>query len=91
MGVNARSQNFYIPKKLETANFNSWQKVRDFLFLNGTIHHVVVEGAVSGNSFIVFNPLIVWNNPFEVDDPFTEKPVGWFAQAKTENCNRVKF
>ena len=23
-----------------------------------------------------FNPLIVWNNPFRVDDPFTEKPVG---------------
>ena len=38
-----------------------------------------------------FNPLIVWNNPFEVDDLFAEKPVGWFAQAETENFPRVKF
>ena len=45
---------------------------------------VIVDGAVSSN------PLIVWNNPFGVDDPFTEKPIAWFAQAKTENCPRVK-
>ena len=32
-----------------------------------------------------FNPLIVWNNTFGVDDPFTKKPVDWFAQAETEN------
>ena len=31
------------------------------------------------------------NNPFGVDDPFKEKPVGWFAQAETENCPGVKF
>ena len=37
---------------------------------NGTIHHVIVDGAVSSN------PLIVWNNPFGVDDLFTEKPDG---------------
>ena len=32
-------------------------------------NYVIVDGAVSSN------PLIVWNNPFGVDDPFTEKPV----------------
>ena len=31
---------------------------------------LLVDGVVS------INPLIVWNNPFLVDDPFTEKPVG---------------
>ena len=36
-------------------------------------------------------PLIVWNNPFGVDDRFTEKPDCWFAQAETENCPWVKF
>ena len=30
----------------------------------------MVDGAVSSN------PLIVWNNPFGVDNPFTEKQVG---------------
>ena len=29
----------------------------------------MVDGAVSSN------PLFVWNNPFGVDNPFTEKPV----------------
>ena len=28
------------------AYFNSQQKVRNFQFLNGTIHHVIVNGAV---------------------------------------------
>ena len=28
-------------------------------------------------------PLIVWNNPFGVDVPRTEKPGGSFAQAET--------
>ena len=32
----------------------------------------------------LFNPLIVWNNPFGGDAPLTEKPGGSFAQAKTE-------
>ena len=45
----------------------------------------MVDGAVSSN------PLIGWNNPFGVDDPFTEKPFAWFAQVETENCTRVKF
>ena len=39
----------------------------------------------------LFNPLIVWNNPFGVDVPLTEKPGGWFAQAETENFPRVRF
>ena len=42
-------------------------------------------------SFNVFNPLVVWNNPFGVDVPLTEKPGGLFAQAGTENCPRVNF
>ena len=42
-----------MPKQLEIANFNSQQKVEDFLFLNGTIHHVIVEGAISSNPLIV--------------------------------------
>ena len=33
----------------------------------------------------ISKPLIVWNNLFGVDDPLTEKPGGWFAQADTEN------
>ena len=49
------------------------------------MHHVIVDGAISSN------PLIVWNDPFGVDDSFTERPVAWFAQAETENCPRVKF
>ena len=44
----------------------------------------MVDGAVSSN------PLIVGNNPFGVNDPFTEKPVTWFEQAETGNCPRVK-
>ena len=28
----------------------------------------------------LFNSLIVWNNPFEVDVSLLEKPGGWFAQ-----------
>ena len=48
-GVNGRSLNFHILKKLEMANFNSEQKVKDFRYLNGTIHH----GAVSNNPLIV--------------------------------------
>ena len=36
-------------KKLEIANFNSPQSVQDFQFLNGTIHHVTVDGAISSN------------------------------------------
>ena len=44
-----RERNFHIPKKLEIANFNSQQKVQDFRFLNGIIHHVTVDGAVSSN------------------------------------------
>ena len=38
-----------------------------------------------------FNSLIVWNNPFGVDVPLTEKPGSSFAQAGTENCLRVIF
>ena len=75
-----RSRNFGIPKKLEIANFNSSQKIQDFRFLN-----VMVDGAVSSN------PLIVWNNSFGVDNPFTEKPVALFSQAETANCPWVKF
>ena len=56
-------------KKLEIANFSNSQKVQDFLFLNGTIHHVTVDGAISSN------PLIIWNNPFGINDPFMERPV----------------
>ena len=52
------------------------------------MHHVIVDGAVSSNPL---TGLTVWNNPFGVDDPCTEKPVCWFAQAETENCARVKF
>ena len=47
------SQNFHKPKKLEIANFNSSQKVPDFRFLNGTINHVIVDGAVSSNLLLV--------------------------------------
>ena len=61
-------------KKLEIAN--SSQNVQNFRFLNGTIHNVTVDEAISSN------PLIVWNNPFWVDDPFTEKAIAWFAQAE---------
>ena len=32
----------------------------------------------------LFNPSIVWNNPFIVDAPLKEKPGGSFAQAKAE-------
>ena len=32
----------------------------------------------------LLNRLIVWNNPFRVDAPLTEKPGGSFAQAETE-------
>ena len=49
------------------------------------MHHVIVDGAVSSNR------LFVWNNPFGIDDPFTEKPVGWLAQEEIENCPRIKF
>ena len=35
-------------------------------------------------SFHIFNPLVVWNNPFGVDVPLTEKPGGLFPQAGTE-------
>ena len=52
---------------------------------NGTIQHVIVDGAVSSS------PLIVCNNPFGVNDPFMGKPVVWFAQAETGNCPRVKL
>ena len=31
----------------------------------------------------LFNSLIVWNNPFGVDVPVTEKPGDWFVQAET--------
>ena len=31
------------------------------------MYHAIVNGAV-------FNSLIVWNNPFGVDVPFSEKP-----------------
>ena len=53
-------RSFQIPKKLELANFNSYENSQDFPFLNGAIGHVIVDGAVSSN------PLIVWNNPFGV-------------------------
>ena len=43
------------------------KKVKDFRFLNRTEHHFIVDGAVSSN------PLIVRNNPFGINDPFTEK------------------
>ena len=43
-------------KKLEIANIS--QNVQNFRFLNGTIHNVTVDEAISSN------PLIVWNNPF---------------------------
>ena len=32
----------------------------------------------------LFNRLFVWNNPFRVDAPRTEKPGGSFAPAETE-------
>ena len=38
-----------------------------------------------------FNPLIVWKNPFGVDVRLTEKPGGWLAWARTENCPRLNF
>ena len=55
------------------------------------IYHVLVDGVVWCNPLIFFNQLIVWNNPFGVDFPLTEKPGGWFAQAGTENCPRLNF
>ena len=36
----------------------------------------------------LFNPLIVWKNPFAVDAPLTEKSGGSFAQAETELLQR---
>ena len=39
------------------------------------MHHVIiVDGAISSN------PLIVWNNSFGVDDPFSEKPADLHKQ-----------
>ena len=39
-------QYFHIPKRYEIANFNSSQKVQNFGILNGTIHHVLVDGVI---------------------------------------------
>ena len=44
--------------------------------------YVIVDGAVSSN------PLIVWNNPFGVDDPFTEKPL---LDLHKQELKTVKF
>ena len=43
------------------------------------MYHVLVDGVVWCNPLIFFIPLIVWNNPFRVDFPLTEKPGGEFA------------
>ena len=40
------------------------------------IYHVLVNGVVWCNPLIFFNPLIIWNSPFGVDVPLTEKPGG---------------
>ena len=40
------------------------------------IYHALVNGVVWCNPLISFNPLIVWNNPFGVNFPLTEKPEG---------------
>ena len=45
------------------------KKIQDFRYLNGAIHHVIVNGAV-----FLFKSLIVWNNPFGFDAPLTENP-----------------
>ena len=37
-----------------------------------------------GVTLNLFNPLNVWNNPFGVDAPLTEKPGDSFEQAETE-------
>ena len=52
IGIHSKSRNFHIPRKLEIANFNSLQKVQDFQFLNGTAHHVIVDGAVWSNPLL---------------------------------------
>ena len=43
------------------------------------MYHVLVDGVVWCNPLIFFILLIVWNNPFRVDFPLTEKPGGGFA------------
>ena len=48
-----------------------------------------VDGDVSSNPNH-FNRLIVCDNWFRVDDPFTKKLAAWF-ETETENCPRVKF
>ena len=37
------------------------------------VYHVLVDGVVWCNPLIIFNSLIVRNNPFGVDFPLTEK------------------
>ena len=44
----------------------------------------IVNETVWSNSLNLFNQLIVWNNPFRVHAPFTEKPGGSFPQEETE-------
>ena len=62
-----------------------------YIYIHIHEYHVLVDGVVCCNPLIFFNPLIVWNNPFGVDFPLTEKPGGGFAQAGTENCRRLNF
>ena len=47
-----------------------------YIYIYIYIHHVLVDGVVWCNPLIIFNPLIVWNNPFGVDVPLPEKPGG---------------
>ena len=72
------------------ANFNITKKnkIFDFLMEQHTMLYLMEPSRVNLNRF---KPLIVWNNPFGVDDRFKEKPDCWFAQAGTENSSRVKF
>ena len=62
-----------------------------YIYIYIYIYHVLVDRVVWCNPLIFFNPLIVWNNPFEVNVSLTEKPAGWFARAGTENCSRLNF
>ena len=62
-----------------------------YTYIHIYAYHVLVDEVVCCNPLIFFKPLIVWNNPFAVDFPLTEKPGGGFAQAGIENCPRLNF
>ena len=47
-----------------------------YIFIHIYVYHVLVDGVVWCKPLIFFNPLIVWNNPFVIDFPLTEKPGG---------------